>query len=238
MPRAFDKWRVLPHRPIEKLADNLWRVEGDLDGIALKRVMVIVKLGDGTLLLHNPIALGAQPMIELEAWGTPAYIVVPNGFHRLDARIFKQRYPEARVMGQSGHRKRIDQVIPLELVYEDFAGDGSVRFEYLDGLAKVEAAMLVRSADGETMVVTDGIFNLQQKLPGFVGGFFHFIGSKPGPRVTWLARTFMVKDRRAYAAHLKKLAETPNLRRVIVAHGAMTSENCSNFLYMAASTLS
>src|SRR5262245_20508313 len=164
MARAFDKWTVLGHRPIEKISDNVWRVEGDLDGIALKRVMVVVKLADGKLLLHKPIALGSDAMRELEAWGTPACIVVPNGLHRLDARIFKQRYPDARVMGPSGHRKRIGQVIKLDLTYEEFS-DPSVRFEYLEGLAKVEAAMLVRSHDGETMVVTDGIFNLQEKLP-------------------------------------------------------------------------
>ena len=236
MPRAFDKWTVLPHRAIEKISDNIWRVEGDLDGIALKRVMVVVKLADGRLLIHNPIALGSDPMYELEAWGTPAYVVVPNGFHRLDARIFKQRYPDARVMGPSGHRKRIGQVIKLDLTYEEFS-DPSVRFEYLEGLAKVEAAMLVRSSDGETMVVTDGIFNLQEKLPGAIGAFFHFIGSKPGPRVTWLARTFMVKDRAAYKTQLERFAELPNLRRIIVAHGAMVADNCQGFLRSAATTL-
>ena len=236
MPRAYDKWTVLAHRPIEKLSDNIWRVEGDLDGIALKRVMVMVKLSDGRLLIHNPIALGADPMREVEAWGMPAYIVVPNGFHRLDARIYKERYPDALVIGPSGHKKRIEQVIPLDLTYEHFADD-AVQFEYLEGLAKVEAAMIVHSGDGDTIVVTDGIFNLQEKLPGFVGAFFHFIGSKPGPRVTWLARTFMVKDRGEYRAHLLRLAELPSLRRVIVAHGAMVNENCSEFLRIASSSL-
>jgi len=236
MPRAFDKWTVLPHRAIEKISNNIWRVEGDLAGIALKRVMVVVKLGDGRLLLHNPIALGPDAMGELEAWGAPAYLVVPNGYHRLDARIFKQRYPDARVIGPSGHRKRIEQVIKLDGTYEEFS-DPSVRFEYLEGLAHVEAAMLVRSSDGETMVVTDGIFNLQEKLPGAIGAFFHFIGSKPGPRVTWLARTFMVKDRAAYRTQLERFAERPELRRVIVAHGTMVADNCQDFLRAAAATL-
>src|SRR5262249_60972268 len=103
--------------------------------------------------------------------------------------------------------------------------------------AQVEAAMFVRRSDGETMVVTDGIFNLQEKLPGAVGAFFHFIGSKPGPRVTWLARTFMVKDRAAYRAQLERLAGSPDLRRVIVAHGAMVADNCQGFLRTAAATL-
>ena len=236
MARAFDKWTVLPHRPIEKLAENLWRVEGDLDGIALKRVMVVVKLADGRLLIHNPIALGIDPMRELEAWGAPAYLVVPNGYHRLDALVFKQRYPDALVIGPSGHKKRIEQVVPLDLTYEHFADD-AVQFEYLEGVAKVEAAMIVHSPDGDTIVVTDAIFNLQAKLPGFVGAFFHFVGSKPGPRVTWLARTFIVKDRAAFRARLERLAANPSLRRVIVAHGAMVTDNCSEFLRIASSTL-
>ena len=37
-------WRVLQHDAPQQLADNLWRVEGALDGMALRRCMVVVRL--------------------------------------------------------------------------------------------------------------------------------------------------------------------------------------------------
>jgi hypothetical protein len=30
MPKPFETWTVLPHRPIQKLEDDLWAVEGKL----------------------------------------------------------------------------------------------------------------------------------------------------------------------------------------------------------------
>ena len=48
MPKAFDDWQVHAHRPIEKLTENLWRVEGDVPGMPLKRVMTVGKRSDGT----------------------------------------------------------------------------------------------------------------------------------------------------------------------------------------------
>ena len=97
MPKAFDTWQVQPHRPLEKLAENLWRVEGDLPGTGGTRVMTIARLGDGRLVIHNAIALEEPLMKEIESFGTVDAIVVPNGFHRLDSKVFKARYPNAKV---------------------------------------------------------------------------------------------------------------------------------------------
>ena len=110
MPKPFDKWTVLPHKPLQKLEDNLWMVEGQLEQI--RRVMVVARLGDGRLVIWNAIALGEPEMKELEAWGTPAFLIVPNGMHRMDARIWKQRYPSLTVIAPPGARKKIEQVVP------------------------------------------------------------------------------------------------------------------------------
>ena len=72
MPRAFETWTVLPHQPIEKLTDNLWRVNGRLPKGETQRQMVLARMGDGRVVVHNAIALDAAEMAELEAWGTPS----------------------------------------------------------------------------------------------------------------------------------------------------------------------
>src|ERR1044071_493254 len=105
MPKAYDTWTVLSHRPIEKLESNLWRVEGDLPGGNGTRVMTIVKLASGGLLIHNGIALAEPEMKEIEAFGKPEILIVPNGFHRLDCKVFKQRYPDVRVLCPAQARK-------------------------------------------------------------------------------------------------------------------------------------
>ena len=62
-------WTVDRHDPIEKLAENLWEVEGDLPGMGLRRRMTVVRLGDGRLVVHNAIALEESSQKQLEAWG-------------------------------------------------------------------------------------------------------------------------------------------------------------------------
>src|SRR4051812_39840203 len=120
MARANDAWTVLPHQAIEVLADNLWRVEGGLPDMPLKRVMTIVRRPAGGLVVHNAIALDDASMARIDAWGPVEYLVVPNGYHRLDAKVFKQRYPQARVLCPRGSSKKVAEVVAVDGSYEDF----------------------------------------------------------------------------------------------------------------------
>src|SRR5262252_5241275 len=98
MPKPFDTWTVCPHGPIEKVQPNMWRVEAPFPGAPFPRTMVLARLGDGRLVIHNAIALDDAEMTEVEAWGKPSFLIVPNGGHRMDAKIFKDRYPSLRVI--------------------------------------------------------------------------------------------------------------------------------------------
>src|SRR5262249_5061924 len=107
MAKPFDTWNVVPHRPLEKLEANRWRGEGDFPcGCGTgTRVMTIAKKSNGDLVIHNAIALEEDLMKEIEAFGRPAVLVVPNGFHRLDAKVMKARYPDLKVYCPAGARK-------------------------------------------------------------------------------------------------------------------------------------
>ncbi len=104
---SFSKWTVLPHEPLQQLEDNLWRLEGTLPKMPLRRVMTIVSEA-GHLRRVSRIRPSHVPTIavddagavanRLEALGRIAFIVVPNGWHRLDLRAFHERYPAAVVM--------------------------------------------------------------------------------------------------------------------------------------------
>jgi hypothetical protein len=72
-------WTVLAHEPIEVLAPNVWRVEGRLNAYN-RRVMTLVRLGDGRILIHNAIALDEPSMSRIDGWGEIVAILIPNGF--------------------------------------------------------------------------------------------------------------------------------------------------------------
>jgi hypothetical protein len=223
MATASDDWKVLPHEPIVRLAENLWWVRGTLPRISLKRVMTIARLGDGRLVIHNGIALDATAMREIEAWGTPAVLIVPNGLHRQDAAAYKRRYPGLRVLAPRGARAKIEQMVAVDGVLDELPADDTVRCEPLHGVGDVEAVMLVRSADGTTLVLTDAVFNMDRKrdLLGFL--FTTLLGSAPGPRVSRLAKLLLIKDKQALRRDLERYAELPDLQRLIVAHEKVAS---------------
>jgi len=220
MAKAHTTWTVLPHDPIEKLSDRLWRVEG-VSG-PMRRVMAVARRTDGTLVIHNAIALSDAEMAELDAWGKVSVLVVPNGYHRMDARIFKDRYPNARVLCPAGTRKRVEQVVPVDGTYEDFASGGpadpAVELVTLDGTKQREGVMLVHDDAGTSVVINDAVFNMPH-LSGFTGFVLRRItGSSGGPRVSRVAKWLVVADRAAFRAHLERLAQIPDLRRILVSH--------------------
>jgi hypothetical protein len=185
--------------------------------------MTVVRRADGSLLLHSPIALDAARQAELEALGPIAALVVPNAGHRLDAPAYKAKYPAAVVFCPRGGRSKVAEVVAVDGTYDDYNDDGSVRFETLDGVGEAEGAMLVRSSDGATVVLNDVVMNMDTKkdVVGYL--FTTVMGSAPGPRVSRLARLLYVKDQPALRRHLERLAATPNLQRLIVAHEKLTS---------------
>ncbi|HWN68909.1 MAG TPA: hypothetical protein VNM90_14825 [Haliangium sp.] len=236
VPKANATWNVLPHDPVIELASNLRQVTGDLPNMPLRRTMIAVRMQDGRLLLHNPIALEDELMRELERWGTPAFLVVPNGWHRLDCAVFKQRYPEARVVCPSGSRKKVEEVTAVDLTYDAFPGDESVSLAHLSGLREVEGVLTVRSEDGVTLVFNDAVFNVPH-LPGLQGVVMRLLGSTGGPRVTRVMRIMAVKDKGALREHLRALASTPALVRVVPGHGHVITRDAAATLGAVAGAL-
>jgi hypothetical protein len=219
MASCFQTWTVLPHRPIEKLTSNLWAVRGKMPDGRTPRVMSVARYGDGQLAIHNAIALEEAEMKELEAWGTPAVLLVPNGFHRQDAKIWKDRYPALRVFCPSGSSKRVARVVALDGTYAQAPHDADVRLEEFAGCPS-EGALVVKSNGETSLVLNDAVCNLP-KVGGPVDVFMHPTGRPSVPRaMRWL----MVKNKSAFRSQLERLADEPGLRRVIVGHGKWLDE--------------
>ena len=231
-------WQVLPHDPPEALAPEVWRVVGTVPGMALRRCMIVVRLADGDLLLHSAIALDEAGMAWLEGLGRPRWLLVPNGWHRLDAARYLARYPDIQVVCPPGARKKVSERVPVAYRWQEAPlPAGPVRLEVLDGLRGVEGTVIVEGPEGATLVFTDALFN----LPHGHGFFWWFYGrvlrNAGGPKVTTIARMFVVKDKAAYRAHLERLATIPDLRRIVPGHGDVITGDAAATLRQVASTL-
>jgi hypothetical protein len=208
--------------------------------LPMPRVMTIARIanaGGRHLVVHSPVALQEEAMREIEGLGTSRNAVSPSRYHRIDAPRFARRYPKARVLCPAGSRAHVAAVVRVDGTYDDFSGDDRVSLEHLDGVGDAEGVMRVRSADGTTLVFNDVLFNLPHG-PGLGGLALRLIGSSGSPRVTRIARTFIVKDRRALARRLVALANgTPDLVRIVVSHSDVIDREPAEVLRRVALTL-
>ena len=216
-------WAVLPHGPIQELSENLWRVEGTLPHFSLKRVMTVVRLEDGRLLIHSAIAMAKAAMKQLESWGTPAILLIPHTRHRLDAARYVQRYPELRVFAPPAVMNKARAAVKVDGTFADAPLDASVALELIDGTGQAEAALIVRSSDGVSVVLTEVVFDLTPPESSLGRAAMKLFGFGPGPCVTPVVKLELVRDKAGLARHLERLAQTPNLVRLILGHDRMST---------------
>jgi len=220
MTRPNENWNVLPHGKLTPIDDGMLTVEGRIKMplMDLPRRMTVVRLHDSRLVVWSAIALDDAAMATFEAFGRPAFLVVPNDHHRLDAKAWKNRYPELKVIAPEGAREKIADVVAVDTTSPDF-GDPGVTFVTVPGTRAHEAALVVRRERGTTLVLNDLVGNIRAasgidgwllRLAGFAGDDAQI------PRVVKMA---LVKDAADLRAQLLEWAELPGLRRIIVSHG-------------------
>lgn len=239
MVKAHAAWTVLPHDDILELGPDLWVVDGRTPTAPFRRRMTLARRADGRVVVHNFMALRDEAMAKIEAWGEPAELLVPGAYHLLDADLFRQRYPSAKVYCPAGARHKVEEVLPVDADYRRVASDNRVFVEHLDGTDEREGYLRVREEGGAMNVVfNDLVFNLPKRLPGLRGWIYaRLLGAGGGPKVTRMARWLLVDDPGEVRTQLQRLAGLPNLRRIIVSHGNLIDRAASDVLLRVAGTL-
>lgn len=218
-----EAWTVVGEPAIEEVSDTLWIVRGHLPKLPLGRTMVVARMEDGRLLLHNAIALPPADQQRLDRFGEIGFIVVPSGYHRLDAKRYARRYPDAEIVCPAGARAKVEEVVPVDLTYEQFEGDSVVALRHAAGVGDKEGVLTVSDSGKRTLVFNDLVFNLDH-LPGLFGLVSRMLGSTGGPRVTWLFQRTTLKDREALRGFLQRLAATEGLVRIVPGHGKVITD--------------
>ncbi|MCA9513933.1 MAG: DUF4336 domain-containing protein [Myxococcales bacterium] len=204
-------------------APNLWTVDRGqrFGGLEVGTRMTVVRLADGGLWLCSAVPLDDALAAELDALGPVRWIVLPNLFHHLYARVAAARYPAARVAAPAAitakkqPELRVD--LPLSASPPESWG-GAIAPIPLDGLPKLqETAFFHRPS--RTLVLTDVLFNLARPEGVWARVVLGALDAAGGPRVDRYIR-WLTKDRAAFRASLERaLAFEPE--RVIMAHGAV-----------------
>ena len=221
MSQPFETWQVLPHGQLTEVDVNLLTVVGRIEMPLgeFPRRMSVVRLRDGRLVVYSAIALDDDEMAALESYGRPMFLVVPSALHRLDAKIWKDRYPWMQVVAPAGARAKIAEAVDVDTDQPRFE-DPNVDFKTIAGSQDREAALVVRTPTGTTLVLNDIVGNIHDEhgLGGWLLRLAGFAGDEAQiPRVVKMK---LVEDEKALRAQLLGWSEIPTLNRILVSHGA------------------
>lgn len=238
MPKPFTQWTVLPHGQLSRIDDNILSVVGEMHMPLgdFPRRMSVVRLSDGRLVIYSAVSLHESEMDALETFGTPSFLIVPNDIHRMDAKVWKDRYPRITVVAPAGVRSKVEDVVHVDATSVDFL-DPNVHFITVPGTESHEAALVVEGASGSTLIVNDLIWNLDDR-PGFGGWLFRLMGfTGTEPRIPTLVELREIKDKDALRAQLESWSHIDNLKRIIVSHGKIVTQDPASTLRHLADTL-
>jgi hypothetical protein len=231
---AQSSWPRREHGELRQLSDNLWIVEGPVPGTLYRRQMIVARDQRRRLLLHSVIALDTPRMAALDALGVPTWLFVPNGYHRLDAPAYKQRYPQLQVVTPAGSLRRVHKVVAVDSTYAQFESQvestEALQVEQAPWPDAAEGVVRVHSADGVSLVFNDLLWTPPEH--GWSARMNRWLGQ--GPQVPWLARRMFARQPALLRAWLERLAHTPELVRVIPGHGAPITHAASAVLLRVA----
>ncbi len=175
-------------------------------------------------------------MRALEEFGTPAFLVVPSDHHRLDAKIWKDRYKALQVIAPRGAREKVEEAVAVDATRGDF-GDPLVRFVTVAGTGEREAALEILNPTGTTLVLNDIVANIRD-ASGFGGMLSKLMGfAGDAPQVPRPEKWTMIDDKPALAAQFRRWADLPSPKRILVAHGQPIERNPAGALRELAAKL-
>ena len=206
---------------VEPFADGVWlsAAPAGFLGLRFTSTMTVLRLSDGSLLVHSPVALTPERRRAVDSLGPVRHLYAPNVYHHLRIGDWSAAFPEARVHAPRGlARKRRD------LRIDRFLGSGpepafaGIIDEFpIGGFRLEETALLYRPA--RTLVVADLVQNVGRPRHGWTRFYTQVMGFHDRVALSRMIRLAAFPDRRAARDSIDALSAAP-FERLVVGHGA------------------
>jgi hypothetical protein len=188
-------------------------------GMQLTATMTILRLSDGNLLLHSPLALTPARRAAIEALGPVAHLYAPNLYHHLWIGEWAAAFPSARLHAPAGlARKRRDlRIDRVHNAAPEPALAGVIDELGIDGFRLEESVLVYRPA--RTLVVADLVHNIGRPRHRWTKFYTRTMGFYDRIALSRMIRWAAFSDRGVARRSLDELLARP-FDRLIVGHGA------------------
>ncbi|MFN8603415.1 MAG: DUF4336 domain-containing protein [Candidatus Binatia bacterium] len=205
---------------LTSLDENLWIARRPLKLVVgdVGARMTVIRLPDGALLVHSPVALDTPTRAALDALGPVRWVLGPCKVHHFYLPDFAAAYPDAALLAAPGLEAKRRDVKFAHVLNDDLElpFGGAVEHHVFAGSPMMNEVVLLHRPT-RTLVLTDLAFNLPPGARNEARLFHRLVGAtgRFGPhRVVRLG----IRDRAAAARSLERVLGW-DFDRVIVSHG-------------------
>ena len=204
------------------IAPNLWSVhhrEASVGGMQIGTRTNVLKLPNGSLLLHAPGPLNAPSLAAIRAHGPVSHIVAPNLVHHLSLARIAAEFPEARLLAAPGLAKKVPGVRIDETLGDRVPASLAdvMEMAVLEGCPALGETVFYLP-ESRTVLGVDLAFNLHG-LTGFTRFAMWLNNANDRFCVTRLARSAFIADAPLAARSVARMLDAWEVERVIVSHG-------------------
>jgi hypothetical protein len=219
---------------LELIADDLWSVTQHISvhGLPVRTRMTVVRLPDGALWLHSPIAPAPALRAALDALGTVRWIVAPNRMHHLFAGAWQAHYPQAELWGAPGLAAKRPDLPQLRSLNQALpaAWRSVLAMQFFAGIPILHECVWLHLPSA-SLIVTDLLQYYPQDL-SLSARLFNSLNGTRSRLAMPRALRFAIRDRAAASASAARMVAWP-VQRLVLAHDAVLSEQAGEQLQQA-----
>jgi hypothetical protein len=222
---------------LSPITDNVWVEPRPLRffGVETGTKMTVVRLENGDVFVHSPVAIDPQLREQIDAIGPVRALVAPTLFHHLYIGDWMKVYPEATVSCCPGLEKKRKDLTWTRVLGDDPAEEWKGELEQVFfGARTMENEVIFFHKKSKTIISSDFMFNLSKHPSGFTR-FVAFILGNRKPGATLLEHV-MIRDRVAARDQVARVVSW-GAERIVLAHGENVESNGSDLVKDAYSWL-
>ena len=218
---------------VKKLTKNIliFTAEHRYLGLEFGCRMTAIRLKNGDVILHSPVALDDDAIAQLNQLGIVRHIIAPSLFHFTYLEACIKAFPEAQVYGVKGLQKKIPNITFQRLDDYDynFVWKDELNHFCLLGMPTVNETVFYHY-DDKTLIVTDLLFNISKKT-GWTKFVFTLYGVYNKLATTFLFKSLII-NKPIFKKDIDYLKTLP-LDHLILAHGDTISEQAQERFHTA-----
>ncbi len=209
-----------------ELDEGLWVFDRPLRvvGVSIGTRMSVIRLDDGGLWLHSPVALDAETRADLASLGEVRFVVAPNKVHHFFVAPYRDAYPEAELWAAPGLPEK-KKALPFDHVLGNAPPDAwadEIDQLLFAGAPTINECLFLHRRT-RTLLVTDLAMNFAAGEPLLTRFFLRVMGLHRGFAASRMVKR-LVRDREAARGSLEQLLAW-DFDRVIVTHGIVLPQS-------------